>query len=578
MADITKTAAAHLNNRKALSRRAVLDELSRLVTSRRGAVTPQQLEVIASVLSYVVSAAELPRALVGWQASNRITAETAAPFWDSAAWGEVLERAQDASLGDTRAYRPRGQKPRNVDPRKDWSIPAIWDVFEVSEAEAGLLNLTTLVSERRRSMLRRMAEGAEPGTVGRPLKKDRPWEAEGISQRTWQRREKKAKEADHAALVERVAAVSRNATVSREPANASVGEAVGASSPKGAIAPYNDTVAFRDSGSAGLTFYDAVPRIPTRPTYPEEDQPKSWMLRTAEARRLAALAKRLGLAVDGWAGERDASTWWSVPPGCVLSPAEQDELDIAIGAANRAESRRDSIDAARMKEADAQRMRAIPIDPSVRPTSVSHDAWSMMSPDSRLAAVRHAAEVAARAAAAAEANEAVAAYDPTACPKLVSPDLWNAIPLHLRPLTLVRAGRYYLSGWRPDDAVTLGAEIAARVDALVFAVMDARPDLAVEHVSEIALSLWWMATVEAVPEVVAGVEARRERQPPAMDEQEIREFLRRVRFEVFASTQLAEGGEAIIAEAKRMVAADPALIKRDPFAVAHFANQALALG
>jgi len=574
MSDISKNAEAALAARKAASRKPVLDELGKLVASRRGEVTDRQLAIIASIMSYLTKVKEMDGAMAIWLAHYRVTAETARPFYESKKWADVIKRATDAELGKSRGYKPKGGKARNVDPRKDWSIRKIHTAFGIDDDEALSLDLNSLVAETRRSAIRRLNQGVVPGSVGRPRREDRP-EGNGVTVRTLQRHEKKAREAAHAALLERIAAMSRNSTISGETENSEGEDSPPDSTQPPPWIPNNDTVEFRDIGPATLTYYDEVPQNPIRPTYSCDGRPWAWMLRTEESRRLAALAKSLGLHVDGWAGSRDPSTWWSVPPGLTLTPAEAAKLENAFSAAKYGESRQDAVEDDRVKKDEARRRSAIAVDPEVRPPGVAPDDWRQMSPTVRLAAAQHAAKV-AHARERAVASFQAAASDPNTCPKIVSADLWNAISEHLRPKVRKIAGRYLLYGWTPDDAVVQGVEIVARTDALIAAVKAVRPDIDPEHIEAAASPRWWMATSEAVPVVIAAIanDGCSEKRKEADDR---REFLRRVRFEVFANGAARDVGERIIAEAKRMLDESPDLAERGPSAVAHLARLAVTM-
>lgn len=324
--EISGAARAALNERKARSRGVALHELAAVVGSRGGAVTQRQLEVIASVLSYTTPASALARMLQAWLAGCQgVPDGVVARFFASNAWTDILDRAKAAELGERRGLPPVEDPsgPRqSVDPRKDFAVGGIRAAFAISEDEAETLGLKLLVGERRRSSLRRRAEGVPTSEEARTARQTAAEKAAelGVSRRTLFRHAAR----DRATAVEAAAAAVRQAAgtqsgstnedrepwvtagVSRatwyrrkggqasETANGTLGDHHKVKDQAGergrplaefsAYQPYNlptDRVA--ESASLGLTGAAASPAS----------------FHTAESRRLAVLAQRLGLTWQG---------------------------------------------------------------------------------------------------------------------------------------------------------------------------------------------------------------------------------------------------------------------------------------
>lgn len=134
-------------------------------------MTTEQLAIVASIMSYACEyPAYIQAGVRTWLSQSGSPSDTLRRFLASDEWADVWTRAQDAHQGLRRtlisADDPESQR-RSVDPRKDYSIPRIVSAFAIGEDEdeAERLGLRLLVSERRRSKLRRRAE-RNPGIRG----------------------------------------------------------------------------------------------------------------------------------------------------------------------------------------------------------------------------------------------------------------------------------------------------------------------------------------------------------------------------------------------------------------------------
>ncbi|MFT8246482.1 hypothetical protein [Roseomonas sp. BN140053] len=122
---------------------------------------------------------------------------------------------------------------------------------------------------------------------------------------------------------------------------------------------------------------------------------------SAEERRYARRAAALGALWSDNADVTDPWTWFDIPPG--LPDMEQAVLAVACEAAENARRRREAVARARAR-------RAPPRPPR----------------------------------------------DPQACPARVSQAVWDEVPPERREDTALRAGRFFLAGMAPDDAIRAG--------------------------------------------------------------------------------------------------------------------------
>jgi hypothetical protein len=104
----------------------------------------------------------------------------------------VIRRAEEAALGRQVEYRGR-----LIDPRYRFRTETIIDMLGITEAEMRACQFRQLVSpeicrelDRVRHAEKRRANGAVPRAVyeAEAVGNTKPWEAEGISRRTWYRR------------------------------------------------------------------------------------------------------------------------------------------------------------------------------------------------------------------------------------------------------------------------------------------------------------------------------------------------------------------------------------------------------
>jgi len=492
--DLSRAAADAIDKRTRAARPHIWSELTALIRHRGGAITEQQIKIAASVLSYIIAADELEASLGAWLAVDvRASQDVAAAWLASTEWRDVLARAEAAAGGRQRAWRPRGAaEPRLRDPRRHYSISTIRDEFRITDDEAEALNFKHLISERRRSALRRAAEHVDQQPDASPTpsaETTRPWEAAGLSRSAWYARQARTRREAVAAAVRRAAGEPE---LDKAPwIAAGVSKATWYRRKK-AGETKNRTPVDPIKEPTYNTFLDTVARSPdsslTSATPPASAFP------TAEARRLRALALRLGLA---WIGGkwREPELCWKVPPGRTLTTSEAADLEAAMMAARHAEWRREAIEAERMREAAAVEM-------------------ATTTPAERQAA-REAAEAELRAAT--ERGDR---------PARVSEAAWAAVPADLRPRVTKFAGRFFLYGHEPDAAVALGVEAIRREDAIVAAVLRQDPDADIERVRRAASKWYRHPTAEAAAHVRADLsrEEGAEAQSCQNQEQQVRRY------------------------------------------------------
>lgn len=480
---VSRAASAAIDARKVDSRPRVLDELAALVR-KRGSITGRQFSIVGSLMSYVTPAAQLPQALMAWLSACRLGDDDMRRYFDSPAWAQVLDRAQRAELGERTGLPPADDPngPRgSVDLRKDYSIARIHAEFAIGGEEESDLRLMTVISEARRSMLRRRAEGvpseADKAAARPPTVAERA-SAAGVSRRTvarWAERERAAAVAAAAAAVRRANGEPDLAAADREPwKTVGVSKATwyrrrqhpGCGETESGT-PRDRNHGDRDAAGTGDevfldSFLDTVAESATRSL-----TPLAADFVTAEARRLAVLAGRLGLVWSSIAREREPGGWWSLPPGRTLTEGEATELETAVAAARAAEWRREGHEAAREREAAAVEKAA----------------------DKRTPAERNAAG------------------DGDDCPARVTPAVWEAVPPALRPRVRRLAGRFFLHGHAPDVAVARGVEAARRENAIVAAVLATHATADLAQVVTLASCHWKRPTAEGAALVLADIAA-----------------------------------------------------------------------
>jgi hypothetical protein len=106
-----------------------------------------------------------------------------------------------------------------------------------------------------------------------------------------------------------------------------------------------------DEQSMELACHPSAAQFQTVGPIPESAATPEWARRTAEARRLGALAARFGMS---WAAgaSPDPATWYS--PDRRFDAAEEDEHLNAVDVARQAENRRKSMDIVKERRGDAK--------------------------------------------------------------------------------------------------------------------------------------------------------------------------------------------------------------------------------
>jgi hypothetical protein len=507
---ISRAARQDIAVRKAKSRPVILDELTRLIRSRSGEATEQQLAVVASIMSLRVECAAYLQPAVRtwvWQCGAPKGSEKA--FFASAGWAEAWSRAQDAEYGKRRSLTPADSPDgprRSVDPRKDYSIPAIRSAFGITADEESELDLRQLVSERRRSALRRRAEGLPKAGTPTPIAADRAAES-GVSRRTLFRRAQRERTA---AAEEAVTAVLRAASGDTTPiepdrklwVKAGVSRAAwyrrkDRETQSGTLRDRNKVMSktvdeYPSLRPLLLSSYDTVAKSATLCLTPPA--PTAPIFRTAESRRLAVLAHRLGLE---WTGARYLVAWWAVPTGMTLSEADAADLHAAVQAADAADNRCTAIENARARDADQA--------------------------DTRTYEQRQTDEAAERA-------EAQAAHDRGDCPAKVNTAVWTAVPAELRRRVRRLAGRFFLLGSEPDEAVADAVELIRRANAIVARVQSSDHSADLDRVQALAENYYELSTTNAVGRVLNDIAKERAAlaaSPPDPREADLKRMCRR---------------------------------------------------
>lgn len=482
---ISVAAQAEIARRVAASRPAALVELESVVRARGGVVTAPQLEAVARLLAATVPAADFVGVFVGWLAAVGVSTETAAPYLDSPEWPALRVAALAAEHGD-------GEPPAAP------FIAEIRDTFAIDDAEAAVLNLHLLVSRSRRRALDRAAEGATPGAVGRP-KGARPWEAAGMSETTWRRRLKQQKVEENRKVADTIANVSQNGgkfvSIGDEPGAGDGASVQAESGPESRSISIRVRHEFSATGSAMLTYFPAyeppppvAPPVRTAPLY-DSIAARSQIHDTSEARKLAVLARQIGLIKADMPEPPWAETWYDRPDGLALTADQEQALALAVRLANLGQERAERI-RLRRERRQAETEHTMP-----------------QAEQDTLAAARVAEQDARR--------DAAARGD---CPAGVPPAVWAAVPEASRPAVRARAGYHAMRGYTRLAAVEYAAaEIAqslredaeeqARIAAIVAAVVTAAPATDPALAERAAGVHWRLATADAVPAVLAELAA-----------------------------------------------------------------------
>jgi hypothetical protein len=342
----------------------MLEELFTIVTHRKTSLTVKHVEIIAWIFSYVSKASELKDEILDWLFAAEIDQSDINNFFESAEWSNVLHQAQQAEKGRLRKLAPesdgitteddRQAARRLVDPRKDYAVPRICSEFDITDEEAEMLDLTLLVSEKRRSHLRRRAEGVpEKGKQER----HEPWRAEGISKAQYYRNRKQAS----LTLEERLLATVTEAAAAK---------------------PWPETVYETEFD------IDMVAKSLTPPPPPPEPYRG-----TSEAARLANLAAELGLDWDDY--DPSFGGWWyTVPKSAVLTEEDVAAIQAATEAAWLAEERKKALRKAQMYkkladpsyQAELAAIKAERAEAALRgdpPRQISRAVWVHVPPEAR---------------------------------------------------------------------------------------------------------------------------------------------------------------------------------------------------
>jgi len=490
---LSAKASAENEQRRVSARRRMLDELALVVSARGGEMTLAQADIVGVLVYGVTGADPFVAALAYWCDEARAELGLAEEWLRSRGGLEGLEMAAVGA---------------DEDSLSDYTIAQVVEVFAISDTEADLLGLTTLVSERRRSHLRRRAEGVPTAEEVRAAPGPKPWEVEGIPERTW--RYRRAAEwrrcvEETVAAVRRIArgdehdepqptadaaapsddrkpweklGVSR-ATYMRRKAAERTRQADGQDGADRETPPcrtrdpiskrYNkEFFPDRVAGSArvGLTRPAAQPEVEA-----------VW--HTAESRRLAALATSFGLTLSEQADPDAPWHAWEVPPGLTLTDEQAAHLHAARKAADAAERRRLAI----LLHRDRQR-------------------WAAMSQAER------DAERAAEEQAWADRHRWI--IDGDGCPRQVTPEVWAEIPRAWRKVTLTWSGRFHVRGEPGDRAVLLGFAAAMRAVSAYHEIRRALPDMSKADAKRYADWLYRLPTLTAVDRVRTIVQDRQD--------------------------------------------------------------------
>jgi hypothetical protein len=394
---MSAAAQADIDERREAARPNYLAELALLLRARQGRATVPQMISLAAVLAAIPNRSDdLATTLRRWigEAGGRPPPESDA----------LAARGADTAEPGRR------------------ELVRIWDI---TAAEEEALDLRALVGEGRRSRQRRRAEGARPADEAqgaRAAARSEPWVAAGLSRATYYRR---LRNAPVQAAVEEVREALGTSDSDPEPwLTAGVSRATYYRRLRETRETENETRADpipkkRKKGISGVD-----PNLNPRLTPTTRSRLPAELTRTAEARRLVALAERLGLPFSDWAQHESPRTWYDLDVVERLPAGEQDTYHSAVGAAAAALERRQALDTSRAR---------------------------VQVPDARIA-------------------PPAAAPCRYACPARVSPAVWSEVPAPLRPRVLKLAGREFLRGAQPDAAVVEAVKEVQRERTLARAV------------------------------------------------------------------------------------------------------------
>lgn len=407
---LSETTLIEIATRKADSREPVLYELAALVRYRNGAITEPQLDIVMSVLSFMSAGTDtnaLPRALPGWLALNGVHQRTAQPLLESAA-----------------------QRLPADGWRHDYSIREIRAEFRITPAEEIALDLQKLVTEARRSMLRRRAEGARPladAKAERQVKAaSKPWIAAGLSRSAWYEQRRKAP----AKAVAEAAKPNKEGTGRKNRIRSDRIEEI----PLWTKEHYSEIQEYRVYVPAILESYSYYPVAPN----PGFSAVPVWAKRTSKTRRLNALAARLGMRFTAESASTRPELWYA--PGRALTAVEQNAYDTAAAEANESIERR----AARNADKNATRKRRgeAPVD---------HDSIGPFL-------------------------EFIREESADMPPEMVAPSIWEAVPVGLRlPVKIDAIRHHMLAELAPAVAVLVALETVKREAAAFQLIVAAGP-------------------------------------------------------------------------------------------------------
>lgn len=436
--------AAEIARRVEVAQAGLLGELAQLVLARQGRMNDSQVSAVATLLRDL-----------GYDA---VELET----WLEQV-GAPAELAASAVIAPSE--RPIG-------------AAELRQVFLVTDAEEEALELIRLVSERRRSRLRRRAEGARPASS--PVPKSvapAPWEGTGKSRATWYRHERAAAPSAVREAVRRAGLVSqaeqqpwvadgisRATWYRRQRSTAVAGETEGETE-RDRITHVR-TREFLSYYPVAASLTRSLPADPLFTGFSREQ------LRTAEARRLVGLAERLGFT---WCRDRrlEQPRTWFGSPRHALSLDERQDWENAVQAAERGEQRRGAMDLARAR-----------VEARTNPAAARQSVLDALP-------------------------------DPQQCPARVSPAVWDQVPPEFRPWVRRHAGQLFLAGVDPDVAVTQAIEPAARQAALEAAIAAAVPGVETDRLRQLGRQWWHLPTAEGVRRALAELDERRCRREAA---------------------------------------------------------------
>lgn len=400
---VSKSAAAAIEARVEDARPRVLTELGWICEDRSGYLTEEQVAAAAAVMSHLISYFDLdllPDKLGDWLQDYGGSRQSADNWAESPAGAALVIAA---------VTRPTD--------RRDLPAEDLRQVFAVSDDEVERLGLHYLAPKNVRDRARRRAEGVMP-RGSKP--KAEPWKALGISKATYYRQQSRV-------------VAEREGETSDDPINKEVGEPDSET--------LNDPIAHARASDDDNTYY-IIGSFAVSPTDPP---PAVSKLPTAEGRRYATLALRLG------------AKWQPVPilaaPETWFDPMEEDaeeatELATALQEAIAGQRRANSIQQAKEKRKGEKH---VPKD-----------------------------------------------IDPQTCPRGIPESMWSQVPTHLRDRVWSHAGLLYLAGYNKIEAVAFGFVAAERAERREAAIISACPDVDPEVAARLAAGLWEESLEDAV--------------------------------------------------------------------------------